>query len=115
MSKLTRNQKMKSSDKARRLIARYVKRYGTEHAAAEHLHMTQAALNKMRRGLLRDTPAMKIALARAQRRAERAYWRIDEEAPQRWIDEVETLRAARRTLEQTLRMIDAILKQRDRK
>ncbi len=103
---------MKSSPQARRLIDKYVRRYGTEHAAAEHLHMTQAALNKMRRGVLRDTPAMKIALGRAERRARRAYYRIDEEPPQRWIDEVPTLRAAQRSIEMSLKMIDAILDQK---
>lgn len=103
---------MLSSAKARHLIEKYVKRYGTEHEAAKRLHMTQAALNKMRRGLLRDTPAMKIALERAERRAHRAYYRIDEEPPQRWIDEVQTLRAAHRAVKMADKMIDAILDQK---
>lgn len=93
------------------MIEKYVKRYGTERIAAEKMHMTHGALNKMRRGLLRDTPAMKVILDRAQRRADRAYWRIDEEPPSRWIDEIETLKASRRTTAQTLSMLDAILKQ----
>lgn len=93
------------------MIEKYVRRYGTERIAAEHMHMTHGALNKMRRGLLHDTPAMKVILDRAQRRADRAYWRIDEEPPSRWIDEVETLKAARRPLTQSLSMIDAILEQ----
>ncbi len=103
---------MLSSAKARHLIEKYVKRYGSEHEAAQRLHMTQAALNKMRRGLLRDTPAMKIALERAERRARRAYYRIDEEPPQRWIDEVQTLKAVHRSVKMADRMISDILKQR---
>lgn len=77
--------------------------------------MTQAALNKMRRGLLRDTPAMKIALDRAERRARRAYYRIDEEPPQRWIDEVATLKAAHRSVKMADKMIGAILNQKTEK
>lgn len=103
---------MLSSPKARHLIDRYCKRYGTEREAAKRLHMTQGALNKMRRGLLRDTPAMKIAIDRAERRAKRAYYRIDEEPPQRWIDEIETLRAAHRSVQMAEHMIAAILEQR---
>lgn len=71
-----RARKPKSSERARRLIECAVRRHGSERAAARALDLpNQAQLNKLRRGLIRDTPAMKAALLRADKRAERA-WRM---------------------------------------
>jgi hypothetical protein len=112
-SKLTPRQKMRSSPEARRIIRAYIKRYGTEREAARHLHMTHGQLNKLKRGTLHDTRAIKTAIDRANSRAQRAWLRIDEDVPH-WIDSPATLRAARRAIEQSLVMIDAILKQHGR-
>jgi len=63
-----------SSTEARKLIASAVKRYKSEVKAARALGLpNQAQLSKMRRGLIRDTPAMKAALVRARSRARRAF------------------------------------------
>lgn len=67
--------RLKSSPEARKLIEIAVKHgKGSEHKAARLLRLpNQAQLNKMRRGLIRDTPAMKAALQRANQRARRAW------------------------------------------
>lgn len=112
MTKITRKRrsdKMRSSPQARRLIRAYVARYGTEREAAKMLHITQAALNGMKSGRLRDTPQMKVAIDCADRRAARAWSKIDQEN-RRSIDAVATLRAAQRALQQASTMVDAILK-----
>lgn len=116
MAKLTplvkkaKNGKMRSSPEARRLIRAYVTRYGSQHKAAQHLHMTQAQLNGMLTGRLRDTPAMKIALDRADARAKRAWSKIDNEQC-RVVDAPATLRAAQRALEQAQAMIAILAKE----
>lgn len=111
-SKLKTRPKMKSSPEARRIIRAYLKRYSNEREAAKRLHMTQGQLNKLKRGTLRDTNAIKIAIDRANSRAKRAWLRIDEDAP-RWIDSPATLRAARRAIDQAVKMIDDILRQHE--
>lgn len=64
----------KSTPEARRLIRAAMKKFKSERAAARALGLpNQAQLNKMRRGLIGDTPAMKIALKRAEERARRAW------------------------------------------
>lgn len=76
--------KMKSSLAARRLIRAAVKHTGSQRKAARWLGLpTQAQLVKMLHGQLRDTPAMRAALKRADRRAQRAWAMIkmDDGAP----------------------------------
>lgn len=107
-SKITRNRKMRSTPQARRLIRAYIKCYGTERKAAAALHMTQGQLSGIKSGRLKDTPAMQIALDRADARARRAWLKVDHE-PQ-IIDAPATLRAASRALEQAQTMIKMILK-----
>lgn len=109
--KLTPRQKMKSSPEARRLIRVYLKRYRTQRAASHALHMTQGQLNGLLHGRLKDTPAIKVALARADNRAKRAWLKVEQEAVPCSVDEVATLRAARRALGEAQIMIDAILHQ----
>jgi hypothetical protein len=67
--------RLKSSPEARRLIEAALRRAkGSERKAAHALGLpNQAQLNKMQRGLIRDTPAMKAALIRAGQRAKRAW------------------------------------------
>ena len=101
---------MRSSREARRLIRAYLRRYGTEREAARALHMTQAALHGMKSGRLRDTLAMRVALDRARRRADRAWLRIDQDDEPLRINAVATLRAAQRALGQAEKMITEILK-----
>lgn len=110
--KLTPRKKMKSSPEARRIIRAYIKLYGNEREAARRLHMTHGQLNKLKRGTLKDTTAIKIAIDRADSRAARAWLRIGEDVPH-WIDSPATLRAAKRAIEQAVKMINDILKQHE--
>lgn len=100
---------MRSTPEARRLIRAYVKHYGSEHKAAKALHMTQAQLNGIKTGRLKDTPAMKIAIDRADARARRAWSRIDGEHCSA-LDAPATLRAAQRALDQANVMITMLMK-----
>jgi hypothetical protein len=104
---------MKSSTEARRLIRARIKQYGSERAAAKALHMTQAQLNGMKSGRLKDNIAMKIALDRADARAKRA-WLGKEHEPCTIIDAPATLRAASRALQQAQAMIEALRKASER-
>lgn len=67
--------KLKSSSAARRLIRAALRRHkGNQSAAARALGLpSQGQLHKMLHGTLRDTPAMKAALLRADKRARRAW------------------------------------------
>lgn len=52
---------------------------GNQHAAARRLQLpNQAQLRKMLNGDMRDTPAMRAALMRAKKRADRA-WAMERE------------------------------------
>lgn|SRR5512139_2068950 len=115
--KITRNRKttkLKSSPEARRLIRAYIKYYGSERRAAAALHMTQAQLNGIKSGRLKDTPAMRIALDRADARAKRAWLKEDNDQCT-VIDAPATLRAALRALRQAETMIDLLLKTSEQK
>lgn len=70
-----RRKRLKSSVTARRLIrVALEKRHGNQSAAARALGLpNQAQLYRMLHGLIKDTPAMKAAIARAKERAWRAY------------------------------------------
>jgi|SRR5579859_3191649 len=71
---------LKSSPAARRLIRAAVARHHSQHKAARALGLpTQAQLAKMLHGEIRDTPAMKAALARADARARRAWAMVKDE------------------------------------
>ena len=109
LRKSAKNGKMRSSPEARRLIRSYVKHYVTQHQAAKALHMTQAQMMGILNGRLRDTPAMKIALDRADARAKRAWLKVNGDACH-VIDAPATLRAAARSLAQAQTMIDMLVK-----
>jgi len=70
----------KSSPEARRLIRSVLKQAkGNQSEAARRLRLpNQGQLYKMLNGLMKDTPAMKAALMRAKKRAERA-WAMERE------------------------------------
>jgi DNA-binding transcriptional regulator YdaS (Cro superfamily) len=108
-SKSAKNGKMRSSPEARRLIRAYVKHYGSQHQAAKKLGMTQAQLNGLLTGRLRDTPAMRVAIDRADARAKRAWLKVNGDNCH-VIDAPATLRAAARALQQAQVMIDMLLK-----
>lgn len=107
--KNAKNGKMRSSPEARRLIRAYVKEYGSQHRAAKAMHMTQAQLNGMLTGRLRDTAAMKIAIDRADNRAKRAWLKVDHQQCT-VIDAPATLRAASRALAQAQQMIAQLIR-----
>lgn len=109
VTKNRKNGNLRSSAEARRLIRAYIKDYGSEHKAAKALHMTQAQLNGLKSGRLKDTPAIKVALDRADARAKRAWLKVDHEA-NHVIDAPATLRAAARALAQAQVMIDILIK-----
>lgn len=108
-TKNRRNGNLRSSPEARRLIRAYIKYYGSERKAAQALHMTQAQLNGLKSGRLKDTTAIKIALDRADARSKRAWLKVDHET-NHVIDAPATLRAAARALEQAQTMIDILIK-----
>lgn len=66
---------LKSSPEARKLIKATLKKCkGNQHEAARRLRLAnQSQLRKMLNGTLRDTPAMRAALKRADARARRAW------------------------------------------
>lgn len=64
----------KSSMRARRLIRSYLKTYKTERTAARKLGLkNHSHLGRLLRGEMKDTPEMKAALLRADKRAARAW------------------------------------------
>lgn len=70
----TDHSKPKSSRTARQLINAAVKKFGSEVKAAAALGIPNSTqLNKMRKGTLHDTPAMKAAILEAKARAKRAF------------------------------------------
>jgi len=111
--KIAQNGKMRSSPQARRLIRAYVKKYKSQHKAAKRLNMTQAQLNGMLSGRLRDNAAMQVALSRADERARRAWSKIDNDQCT-VIDAPATLRAALRALQQAETMIAVLSKESER-
>jgi hypothetical protein len=65
----------KSSRAARALIKAAIQRYGSQRRAARALGLpNQSQLRKILLGLMKDTPAMRAAIARAKERARRAYY-----------------------------------------
>lgn len=105
--------KMRSSPEARRLIRAYIKCYKTQHQAAKALHMTQAQLHGLLSGRLKDTPAIKIALDRADARAKRAWLKVDHDHCT-VIDAPATLHAALRALQQANVMIETLARVSDK-
>lgn len=100
----------KSSREARRLIRATVKRAGSQRAAAHALRLpSHGQLAKMLHGEIRDTPAMKAALARADARAARAWGFVkDEEQPA--VDLALVLESVER-LERELAVLKAMVTQ----
>ena len=81
-----KRQSLKSSLEARRLIRASIRRYGSEHKAARALGLpNQAQLHKILHGQMRDTPSMRLAIARADKRAARA-WSLEREEQTNFID-----------------------------
>lgn len=109
---LRKGSKMRSSPEARRLIRAYIKHYGTQREAARRLNMTQGQLNGLLIGRLKDTTAIKVALARADARAKKAWLKVNDNHCT-VIDAPATLRAALRALEQAQTMIAMLLKVSD--
>jgi hypothetical protein len=70
-----RVKRLKSSLTARKLIRVALERHhNNQSAAARALRLpNQAQLYRILHGLIRDTPAMRAAIARAKERARRAY------------------------------------------
>ena len=68
----------KSSLAARRLIRAAIKQCGSQRKAAAALDLpTQAQVSKMLKGKLADTPAMRRAIDKAERRAWQAYYNLN--------------------------------------
>jgi hypothetical protein len=98
----------RSSPAARRLINAVVKEKGSEVKAARALRLPNSAqLSKMRRGLLKDTPAMRAALTRANARARRAWALAPAPAP---VADLETARAQLTIVMQSLETLAELLK-----
>ena len=80
----------KSSPEARSLIQAVIGRKPNQRPLREAARLLQlpnhAQMIKMLSGKMKDTPAMKAALRRADKRAERA-WRNVNAAPQQHVDE----------------------------
>lgn len=79
---------MKSSKDARKLIAaalRESRKYTKNHKASSRIAAkllrlpSHGQLIKMKQGLIKDTPAMEAAKLRADNRARRAYYRIEDD------------------------------------
>jgi len=99
----------RSSPAARRLIESAVSRYGSEVKAARALGLpNQAQLNKMRRGLIKDTPAMRAALLKAKARAKRA-WAMVPEVHEATLD-VETIQAQITMLGNDVEVLNHLIK-----
>lgn len=101
---------LKSSLAARRLIRATLKRCprGSQHEAARRLRLpNQAQLRKMLHGEIRDTPAMKAALARADARAARA-WAFEKADERQAVDALLVLESVVR-LERELAMLKALV------
>jgi hypothetical protein len=83
MAKGIKHPKIKSTPAARRLIYAALRRCkNSQRGAARLLLLPNAAqLNKMKRGLIGDTPSMKAALRRADDRARRAWLMIPADPP----------------------------------
>ena len=101
--------KPKSSLAARRLIRAALRRHkNNNRAAARALGLPNAAqLQKMLRGAIKDTPSMKVALKRADVRADRARNFVKAESA-RTIDPAE-LRCVLKQLSETTRLLEALL------
>lgn len=108
----------KSSKEARKLINAALKKscdYTEDgkpsvREAARILHLpNHAQLIKMKNGLIKDTPAMKIEIARADERARKAWLKISREHCSA-LDAPATLRAAQRALDQAHVMITMLMK-----
>jgi hypothetical protein len=101
----------KSSREARRLIRAAVTKFHSQRAAAWALRLPNTAqLNRMLHGSMHDSPAMRAALVRAKKRAERAYYMIPNDGGPDPLD-VEVLRAALREVGEQIEALKRMIKQ----
>jgi len=99
----------KSSWAARRLIRAALRKYGSQRLAAWALRLPNAAqLNRMLHGQMHDTPAMKAALIRAKKRAERAYYLVRADQPEPF--DVEAIRAILREIDEQVELLKQMTK-----
>jgi|SRR5579859_761303 len=113
---MTRNRKiLKSSPEARRLIRSVVGRGKHKRSLRTAAHIlrlpSHAQLAKMLHGEIRDTPAMKAALARADARARRA-WGLVKDEPGPAVD-VELVLASVERVERELAVLKALIGHRE--
>lgn len=100
---------MKSSQGARRLIRAALRRHGSQRAAARALGLpSHGQLAKMLAGEIRDTPAMRAALARADARAKRAWGLVKLDAAP--AVDVELVLASVERVEQELAMLRELVR-----
>lgn len=99
-----------SSASARRLCKAALKRYGSLRKAAAALGLkSYGQLYAIMNGRMYDTPEMKAALRRADRRAKRAWELVRDEGPKPRVD-VEGLRGSIQAIEYQLRLMRELLK-----
>jgi len=99
-----------SSAPARRLCKAALKRYGSLRKAAAALGLkSYGQLYAIMNGRMYDTPEMKAALRRADRRAKRAWELVRDEGPRPRVD-VEALRGSIQAIEYQLRVMRETLK-----
>lgn len=100
----------RSSAPARRLAKAALKRYGSLRKAASALGIkSHGQLYAIMNGRMYDTPEMKAALRRADRRAKRAWELVRDEGPRPRVD-VEALRGSIQAIEYQLRLMRETLK-----
>lgn len=112
VQKTPKKRNLKSSQDCRDLIDSAIKKAGTYRAAAELLQYqgSVAALHKMRKGLLHDTPEMKRIIIQRKRRARVAFLNFKEKDQTR----SEQMLAARIALNQIFKVADDLLLRLDK-
>lgn len=102
----------KSSRTARQLINAAIRKFGSEVKAAQALGIPNSTqLNKMRKGTLHDTPAMKAAILQARARAKRSFLFIPRRRETKPIDPV-AIDAALQNLDEALTVLANLLRHR---
>ena len=101
----------KSSREARRLIRAAVAKFHSQRKAAWALRLPNTAqLNRMLHGSMHDSPAMRAALVRAKKRAERAYYMLPFDGGPDPLD-MEVLRVALRDVSEQIEELRRMIKQ----
>jgi len=100
----------KSSPEARRLIRSALAKYHSQRKAAWMLRLPNTAqLNRMLHGSMHDSPAMRAALVRAKKRAERAYYMIHVDQPEAL--DMDVLRAMLREIDERIEELKRMTRQ----